>query len=226
MVTAPLTELVVNILQLMVFSGCLAAAVYRLTREHDRLWLVLVWFYCCYLLTLSYWMVYLFAYEWTPPFGYVSSLGWTASYLFLLLFEAMCDERRAPQPPALVAWLPAAVCVPLCVLYCTYGDFLYNIACCSLMGAIGYYAIRGIVQGAPSSGNGMTASGGAAIGGLAGNRAVHAAVLGVVVATLSGWTASCFVDYSNPFNLYIVSDLFVSLMYLAIMFFALRAVRK
>lgn len=196
-------ELADNAFQLVVLAVCLGLSIWRFVQTGSRAWFSLVGFYGCDLLALTYWLAYLTIFGETPRF-YVSDLGWIACYLFMLMLEVACDARRAPQAPVPAAWLPVALVVPNFMLYVQRGDLLNNIACCGLMAAIGYLAVRGVTS-RPGAG-------------FAHNRAFHGAVLVWVACLLSVWTASCFLGaIDGALTPYIVADICATLSYVGLL---------
>lgn len=188
-----------NAFQLVVLVMCVTLSVMRLFRSRSDEWLMASGFYGCSLLGLTYWIAYLLVFGETPRYFYVSDIAWVASYVFLLMLVAALDERRRPCAPVPMAWAAIAVMVPLFVLYVTRGDALLNVVDCSIMAAIGFFAIRGIAA--------------APIEGPEGDRRLHAAVLVWWVAQLSVWTTSCFWT-PEAFVPYLVADIALSVTYL------------
>lgn len=204
-------ELADNLVQLAALAVCVTLAFVRLTAllghrdetvaqtDHIHDWALLLGCFCCDLLSLCYWVLHLAAFGMTPPRFYVSDLGWMASYLFLLMMMVSCDLRRAPQPPVRTAWLVPLVVLPQLALYLTYGDVLNNVVQCSIMGAIAFFAIRGVCS-----------AGRAGQGGFAFSRSFHATVLAYAACEFAVWTTSCFwgADTLTP---YIAADVAFSL---------------
>ena len=217
-----MTELVENLVQLAVIGASLALSLLRLVallgeerdravasvpdvtgdstgmdrarqvHDHLRQWFMLVCFYSCYFLALTYWALHLAAFGRTPYYFYVSDLGWIASFVFLLMLVATCDVRRAPQPPVRAAWLVPVATVPQLALYLTHGDPLNNVVQCSLMTAIGFFAVRGLgCRPAP---------------GLMGSHPFPGAVLLFVTCEFATWTSSCF-WVGEVFVPYLVADI-------------------
>ena len=184
-------DIVENAAQLAVVALCFAVSMARAVRGRDRMWVILSFSYGCTFFSLVYWTCYLVAFGQTPRYSYAPDLGWMASYIFLAILLVEFDAQRSTAAPMRAAWIVPAVCVPTCILYCTHGDILLNVADCALMAAIGYFATRGAL--APSSSE------------VAGNRPLHIAVLAFAVAELVLWTASCFWTPENYLP-YVVAD--------------------
>ena len=117
------------------------------------------------------------------------------------------DGQRAPEPPVAAAWVPIIIVIPQFVLYVTHGDIVLNVIDCSLMAAIGFFTVRGILTPYKE--------------GLAGNRAFHVSVFIWGLLQLTVWTASCF---STPVfsMLYTVSDFLLTVSYAGILVCAWR----
>lgn len=200
-------DIIENASQTLVSGICLLFALARFYRQRDEAWTCLCAFFGCTFFAISYWFGHLVAFGTTPIYFYVSEMGWAASYLLMLVLMATLDEQRAPEPPVPAAWLSVLFVIPQFALYLTRGDIIFNVVDCSIMAAVGFYAIRGIVTPYRE--------------GLAGNRAFHTAVLVWMVLQFAVWTASCFWtgEHSVP---YIVSDFLVTFSYLGILISAWR----
>ena len=194
-------EVLDNVLQLAILALCLALSFMHFSSSRSDERLMTLGFFGCSFLGLAYWTAYLLVFGTTPSYFYVSELAWVASYVFLLMLVAALDERRSPCPPVPAAWFAVGVMVPLFALYVMHGDVLLNLADCSIMAAIGFFAIRGLAT--------------PPIDGPEGDLRLHVAVLSWWVLQLAVWTASCFwgADSLTP---YIVSDVALSLAYLAL----------
>lgn len=195
-------EFLDNALQLGVLGSCVALSLINFLRCHSDEWLMVFGFFGCCFLGLTYWTFYLLAFGETPSYFYVSDLAWAAGYLFLFMLVASLDERRRPSPPVPAAWLAIVVMVPLFVLYSLYGDVLLNFVDCAIMGAIGFFAARGLAA--------------TSFDGPEGSRPLHLCVLTWWLAQLAVWTTSCFCG-AESLTPYIVSDVAVTVMYLVIL---------
>ena len=191
-------EIIENAIQLGMLGACLVLSLVHLYRRRDDLWIFLSSFYGCTFFALVYWLGYLVVFGVTPYLFYVSDLGWTASYLFMLVLEARLDEMRAPEPPVVLAWIPVVLTVPFFLLFITHGDLILNVVQCSQMAAIAFFAVRGVCSPYGE--------------GLAGNRWFHVSVLVWVAVQLLEWAASCFWG-AETFTPLIASDLALSATY-------------
>lgn len=203
-----MVEVLDNAFQLAVLIVCLAVSLVHFSRGHGDEWLMASGFFGCNLLGLTYWIAYLMVFGETPRYFYVPDVAWAASYVFLLMLVAALDERRQPCAPVPMAWVAAAAMVPHFALYVTHGDVLLNVVECSIMAAIGYFAVRGIAS--------------APVEGPEGDRRLHAAILIWWMAQLAVWTTSCFWG-AVSFTPYIASDLLVSVSLLALLLEMRRA---
>ncbi len=168
-------ELLSNLVQLAatVLGFCLAGARYR--RERGQVWFLLTCFYGCFALGALYWTLYLLLFDTTPQVFYVSEFGWISSAVFLLILQYTLASEGERAFRCGAVWLAPAVGVPLCVLYCTYGDILSNLLWCGMMVVLSWGAIRGLVY----------ADGGR-------RRWFHIGVLAFAAAEYLLWTAGCF----------------------------------
>ena len=203
-----MVDLIENGFQLAVLAVCFAASMARAVRGRDRMWVILSFFYGCSFFSLVYWTCYLVAFGTTPRYSYAPDLGWMASYVLLVILLVEFEASRALSPPVRVAWILPAACVPACILFCTHGDILLNLADCSLMAAIGYFSTRGVVA-SPSSGVGKS-------------RALHVSTLAFAVAELVLWTTSCFWTSQMPIP-YIVADYTLTVSYAVILICSWKA---
>lgn len=195
-------EFVDNAIQLAVLAVCFALSVIRAVHGRERMWVTLSFFYGCSFFSLAYWTCYLAVYGHSPSYSYAPDLGWMASYIFLVILLVEFDSKRPAVFPMRIAWIMPAVCIPLCILFCTHGDILLNLVDCSLMAAIGYFSIRGIAASShPNVSKGW---------------ALHVATLSFAIVELLLWTTSCFwgADTLTP---YVVSDFVFTASFMAIL---------
>lgn len=137
-------ELVSNLLQFIVTLLGFSLSGIRYLKSRTQAYFLLTCFYGCFALGSLYWTLYLLLYSETPQVFYVSEFGWVASVIFLYILQyalSSAEERGFACRKALIALL---IGVPLCVLYCTFGDILSNLLWCGLMIVVSYHAIRGL----------------------------------------------------------------------------------
>jgi hypothetical protein len=203
-------ESIADSLSFVVLASCFGLAVVRALRTRSTAWLMIVLFYGCMLMGNAYWLGYLLVFGETPRYSNISELSWIAAYVFLLMLEIESDRLRAISAPVPVTWIPVVACA-VCGVYfiANYGSVLINIADEGLLGAAGYFAVRGLVAQPEDS----------ALGGLAYNRRFHAAVLVFVFVELALWVASCFVDPGpiQSVNAYIVLNYALALSTISIL---------
>ena len=168
-------ELLSNLVQLAaaLLGFCLAGARWR--RGREQAWFLLACFYGCFALGALYWTLYLLLFGKTPQVFYVSEFGWISSAVFLLILQYELGDEAQRAFRCRAAWLAPAVGVPLCVLYCTYGDILSNLLWCGMMVVLSWGAIRGLVYAGKDRA-----------------RWFHIGVLGFAAAEYALWTAGCF----------------------------------
>ena len=172
------------------------------SKDFLRAWFMIACFFSCQVLALGYWWLHMIEFGFMPRFFYVADLGWSASFVFMMMLEVTCDTWRTPQAPVSWAWLVPVAAVPQYVLYLTHGDVLNNTVQCALVAAIGYFAVRGLF--------------GRSLPGFASNRAFHGAVLFYAASEYFTWTASCFWSGAT-FDPYIVSDICLTLSFAAML---------
>jgi len=171
-------EIVDNAVQLAVTLVCAGVSGSLALRRRKQAYTILACYYGSLSMGILYWLVYDLITSYTPKIFYVSDLCWMASYLFLLMLvtETTGSEEGAFRHPA--AWISPVVSTALTLFYCQWGDWVENIIWCGLMGASGWFAIRGCIWAARQK---ETA-----------RRNFHLAVLFLIAVEYCLWTASCF----------------------------------
>ena len=173
-------ELVSNLLQFIVTLLGFSLSGIRYLKSRTQAYFLLTCFYGCFALGSLYWTLYLLLYSETPQVFYVSEFGWVASVIFLYILQyalSSAEERGFACRKALIALL---IGVPLCVLYCTFGDILSNLLWCGLMIVVSYHAIRGLAYAR------------AQVGAARDMQYFHIGVLCYVAAEYAFWTSGCF----------------------------------
>ena len=137
-------ELISNLFQFAVTLLGFCMSGIRYLKGRKQTYFLLTCFYGCFALGSLYWTLYLLLFSETPQVFYVSEFGWVASVIFLYLLQyglSTAEERGFACRKALLAPLFA---VPLCVLYCTFGDVLTNQPWCGKTIVASYHSIRGL----------------------------------------------------------------------------------
>ena len=136
-------ELVSNLSQFAVTLLGFVLSGIRFLKIRSQAYFLLTCFYGCFSLGSLYWTLYLLLFSETPQVFYVSEFGWVASVIFIYILQytlATAEERKFQTKKSLIAFL---IGVPLCVLYCTFGDILSNLLWCGMMTVVSHHAIRG-----------------------------------------------------------------------------------
>ena len=183
-----MVEITDNSVQLAVTLICAVIAGSLALKRRKQSYCILACYYGAFAMGLMYWLVYDIITSYTPKIFYVSDLCWMASYLFLLMLvvETAGPEEKAFRHPA--AWLSPVLSTALTVFYCQWGDYLENVIWCGLMGASGWFAIRGCIWSRRTK-NSV-------------RRNFHLSVLLIIAVEYSLWTASCYWvsdTLSNPY---------------------------
>ena len=137
-------ELVSNLSQFAVTLLGFVLSGIRFLKIRSQAYFLLTCFYGCFSLGSLYWTLYLLLFSETPQVFYVSEFGWVASLIFIYILQytlATAEERKFQTKKSLIAFL---IGVPLCVLYCTFGDILSNLLWCGMMTVVSHHAIRGL----------------------------------------------------------------------------------
>jgi len=185
-------EIVDNAVQLTVTLLCAGVSWVHAARRRKQVYAILGCYYSALAMGILYWLVYDIVTSYTPKIFYVSDLCWMASYLFLLMLvtETAGPEERAFRHPA--AWVSPVVSTALTVFYCQWGDWLENVVWCGLMGAAGWFSIRGCIWAARQKDTAR--------------RNFHGAVLILITVEYCLWTASCFWTEDSLANPYFWFD--------------------
>lgn len=185
-----MVEIIDNAIQLVVMTGCCIYAAVQYVRRKEQVWFLLTCFYGNFALGLIYWLLFIVFCSDTPKLSYVSDLSWLASMLFLLVLQiTICLPGERIYRP-LLAWIAPAFSTIMCFFFFRWGDYFLNILWAVLMGACGYFALRGLLfirrQGHVTC-----------------NRQYfHIAVLMFFLLEYCLWVSSCFWlgnTFSNPY---------------------------
>ena len=191
-------ELISNVLQFAVTLLGFFLSGIRYLKSRTQAYFLLTCFYGCFALGSLYWTLYLFLFSKTPQVFYVSEFGWVASVIFLYLLQytlSSAEERGHACRKALIAVL---IGVPLCVLYCTFGDILSNLLWCSMMIVVSYHSIRGLSYARTQTGTARNM------------RYFHMGVLCYAAVEYALWTSGCLWPGDSVFSFYCWFDLLLS----------------
>ena len=144
----------------------------------------------------------------------MSEFGWVASVIFLYILQyalSSAEERGFACRKALIALL---IGVPLCVLYCTFGDILSNLLWCGLMIVVSYHAIRGLAYAR------------AQVGTARDMQYFHIGVLCYVAAEYALWASGCFWPGDSISSPYCWLDFLLTLCIFALLPATGKAVRE
>lgn len=183
-----MTEIVDNAVQFAVTLVCALAAGHLAMRRRKQAYYILICYYAAFAMGILYWLVYDIITSYTPKIFYVSDLCWVAGYLFLLMLvteTAGAKEKKFYHP---ASWISAVLAVIMTCFFCQWGDCLENVIWCGIMGAVGWFAIRGCIW---ASRQHETA-----------RRNFHIWLLLIIAVEYSLWTVSCFWvsnTLSNPY---------------------------
>ena len=173
-------ELVSNLSQFAVTLLGFVLSGIRFLKIRSQAYFLLTCFYGCFSLGSLYWTLYLLLLSETPQVFYVSEFGWVASVIFIYILQytlATAEERKFQTKKSLIAFL---IGVPLCVLYCTFGDILSNLLWCGMMTVVSHHAIRGLAYARTQGEMGRNM------------QYFHTGVLCYVAAEYALWTFGCF----------------------------------
>ena len=191
-------ELIENVLQFLVtlLGVCLAGVYYR--RSRKQVYFLLTCFYGCFALGSLYWTLYLILFLKTPQVFYVSEFGWIASVIFLHILQYVLSDEKERTFPCRAAWLSVLIGVPLCILYCFYGDILSNLLWCGMMMVISYCSIRGLIFARKQVGEAHNM------------QYFHIGILSYVAAEYALWTTGCFWRSDSIGNPYFWMDILLT----------------
>lgn len=183
-----MVEIADNAIQLAATLTCTCIACILALRRKKQAYIILTCYYAALTMGNLYWLVYDLITSYTPKIFYVSDLCWIASYLFLLMLVTGTtgSEEQAFRHPA--AWISLVISTILTLFYCQWGDWVENVIWCGLLGATGWFSIRGCIWAVRQKKKAR--------------RNFHLAVLLLIGVEYCLWTASCFwVDdtLANPY---------------------------
>lgn len=138
-----------------------------------------------------------FIYE-PPQVFYVSEFGWIASVIFLHILQYVLSDEKERTFPCRAAWLSVLIGVPLCILYCFYGDILSNLLWCGMMMVISYCSIRGLIFARRQVGEAHNM------------QYFHIGILSYVAAEYALWTTGCFWRSDSIGNPYFWMDILLT----------------
>lgn len=176
-------EVLAEYIALGIYALCFLLSLLRGFKLRTKLWVVLAFGYGCNLFAQLYWAGYMAVFGETPSYFYIADIGWSAQFLFFIMLLVECNIKRAPNPPLSAACAPVVVSAFLCVYYIYVGSDV--VACLvenGLIGALGFFAVKGIAE----------ASGGHGEVPLSENRAFAGMCLVFCIVELGLWTASCY----------------------------------
>jgi hypothetical protein len=104
----------------------------------------------------------------------------------MLVEETACPQEKTFRHKA--AWISPIISTALTVFYCRWGDYIENIVWCGIMGAIGWFSIRGCIWAVHEKN--------------IARRNFHITVLLLIAVEYCLWTASCYWvsdTLSNPY---------------------------
>lgn len=168
-----------NSIQLAVMAGCGIYAAVVFFRRKEQAWLLLTCFYGAFALGLVYWLLFIVFRSETPQFSPISDLSWLASLLFLLVLQTTIRLPEEETYRPVWAWAAPVFCGVMCLYYFRWGDYFLNILWAVLMGACGYYALRGLLFACRQRGYAR------------GHLYFHGAVLAFILFEHGLWVASC-----------------------------------
>ena len=209
-------------------AGCTGATV-LLVKSRRQPYFLLACFFGTYGLGTLYWTLHVLLLDATPQIFYVSELGWTASYVFLLTMEMTLPSAEELRFRTKLSWLAPVIAVPQFFLYVTHGDVFFNVLMCSGTMAAAWLSIRGLVfsRRSPVSmaadetlekeNTDFTAGAEKAVGQPADLRPFHITVLCFTALEYALWTSSCFWISDTLANPYFWFDFMLSASILAML---------
>ena len=206
-------EFIDNLTQLLAaLSGCVLSGVLYL-KSRRQPYFLLCCFYGCFGSGMLYWLLYTLLVTDAPPMFYVSDIGWISCFLFLLLLQYSLSDKEEQKPRSRVPWLALMVEIPLTVYFISIGDVLYNLIVGTLMTAMLWFAIRGLVCQSKRSESDC------------GRRLFHLVMTGYIILENCLWLSSYPWMGDTLVNPYFWFDFAVTASLLALLFAVRKAVR-
>ena len=183
-----MSEIVENIIQLILTGICTACAAVFAIRSHRREWVLLGLFSGSYFLGDLYWSLFLLFYGETPTNLFIPDMSWYASFLFLfLLLLQMGGKKRNTRRKIL--WLVPVFTAGMCVYYMQFGGYVTNLIYAILLTLILWRAFSGLLLVKDGSEKKQ-------------NRLLYRTSILFCALEYAMWTVSCIWDsysLSNPY---------------------------
>lgn len=135
-----------NTIQVIILLICVGITLYRALTYWSRTWTMLFYFYACWLLADTYWVVCLFIYKQTPQISLIPDLSWYASFIFLYLLLNRVAPVEGRITGNLLPWLGPAFAAVMGIYFMTFGAILANLVTAILMGILLYASIRRLLE--------------------------------------------------------------------------------
>lgn len=183
-------ELLSNGLQFVVVVGLAVYMLILFLRNRNQQFFLLTCFYGSFALGSGYWLIYLWVFNYTPRFFYVSDLSWFASFLFLVM---LCVLMASPQEKAyrpVAAWVVVAILSALTVPMIQKKDILITLIAHGQMIFLGFLATRGFLYARKQTGIARE------------KQVFYGAVFAVVAVEFSLWMSSLYtldLTWSSPY---------------------------
>ncbi len=139
-----MTELIVNLIQLITAGICTFWSLWRTIRLQKREWIMLTLFYATFFLGSLYWQLYLLFYGGSPKYPYISGMCWHASWLFLLLLLIWLGRDQKKKYLSRLSWIGPVFAGIMCVIFMQWGRYADNVITGLLMALIIMRAITGL----------------------------------------------------------------------------------
>ncbi len=144
-------EIIENAFQIIVLIIFVILSFVYGSREKERKWTLLFFYYACFLLGNAYWQMCLFYYGKAPQIALVSDISWYAGLIFLTLLiyteEIQKDWKSRLKNSSLkfLPYLSPVFTVAMAIYFMQYGKYVSNIIYAIIMGILMFFAIVGII---------------------------------------------------------------------------------
>ena len=188
-----------NMVQIAILCACTFYSLFRMVGSEHKEWTRLFYCFGSFLMGDVYWQVCILFEKESSPISYVANLCWYTSFIMLLLTEMMIiranqNEEAVMSPAArYIPIIGPVFTVGMAVFYMQLGDYVNNVICAVLMGALLFVAIRSFFLELDENKKHSV-------------RIFCGMVILYVFFEYGAWTASCFYESEFMDKVYVVFD--------------------
>ncbi len=194
-----------NMFQIIVLCGCTFYALFRMVASRYKEWTKLFYFFGSFLMGDVYWQVCILFDKEFSPISLVANVWWYTSYICLIILEmqilktGMKKEGYVKNRTETILPIIAPLfTLAMALFYMQLGDIVNNIIYGVLMGALLFFAIRGLAAEFNEKNNKAI-------------KLFCSAVILFCFFEYAAWTVSCFYESEIMEKAYVVFDCMMTL---------------